>query len=63
MHFKTDNPINEIEISSKTVINMDVGNGWTITDVWFDHNLPPELIDCVDVRFERIKTSQTERSE
>ena len=53
MTFKTDNPCNEIKINGKTVMTMDVDNGWTITDVWFNHDVPTELIDCIKVKFER----------
>ena len=53
MHFNTDRPLNEIKINGETVMNMEVGNGWTITDVWFDHDVPIELIDCIKVKFER----------
>lgn len=54
MHYKTDRPMNEIKINGETVMNIEVGNGWTITDVWFDHNVPTELIDCIKVKFERM---------
>ena len=53
MHFRTDKPCNEIKINGETVINMEVGNGWTIADVWFDDDEPVELIDCIKVKFER----------
>lgn len=56
MHFKTDKPMNRIVISGETVLDMDVGNGWTITDVWFDHEVPIDLVDCIKVKFERTKT-------
>lgn len=60
MHFETDRPMNAIKISGETVMNMEVGNGWTITDVWFDHNVPAELINCIEVKFERVKISHTD---
>lgn len=53
MHFNIDKPLNEIKINEDTVLNIDVNSGWTITDVWFDHNVPAELIDCIKVKFER----------
>lgn len=64
MHFSTDKPLNKITVGGETVLEMDVGNGWTISDVWFNHDVPVELIDCIKVKFERATTeSQTERSE
>lgn len=59
MHFSTDKPCNEIKINGETVMNMDVGNGWRVTDIWFDSDVPAEKIDCIKVKFERTK----ERSE
>ena len=53
MHYKTDKPLNEIKMDGKTILNIDVGSGWTITDIWFDHDVPVELIDCIKVKFER----------
>lgn len=53
-HINPSNPINEIKICGETVLNMDVDNGWTITDVWFDHDTPVELIDCIKVKFEKV---------
>lgn len=50
------NPIkacNEIKIRDERVMAMEVGNGWTITDVWVDPDIPTEKIDCIKVKFER----------
>lgn len=55
MHYKTDTHINKIKISDETVMEMDVGNGWKVTDIWFDHDIPVELIDCIEVKFERTR--------
>ena len=49
MRYKTDSHIDEL------LFDMDVGNGWTVTDVWFDHDIPVEKIDCIKVKFERVK--------
>lgn len=57
-YFGTDRIVNEIKIYDETVMNMEVGNGWRITDIWFDPNVPPEHINCIKLKFER-----TERSE
>lgn len=59
MRYKTDAHINKIKISDETVMEMDVGNGWRVTDIWFDSDVPAEKIDCIKVKFERTK----ERSE
>lgn len=56
MHFSTDKPCNKITVGGKTVLEMDVGNGWTISDVWFNQDVPVELIDCIKVKFERVTT-------
>ena len=45
--------INEIKIRDELVMTMDVGNGWRITDIWFDPTIPSEYIDCIKVKFER----------
>ena len=55
MRFITDKPCNEIKINGETVMTMEVGNGWTITEIWFDHDVPVELIDCIKVKFERTQ--------
>ncbi len=56
MRFRTDKPLNEIKINGETVMNMEVGNGWTITDIWFDHDAPAEKLDYIKVKFERTKS-------
>lgn len=57
MHYKPDDSnINKVCIGDNKIIEMDAGNGWTITDVWFDHNLPIEAIDCVTVKICKCDT-------
>lgn len=61
MHYKTTTkprPINEIKIGDDRIMTIDVGCGWAVTDVWFDHDIPVDLIDCVKVKFERKETPQ-----
>lgn len=61
MHYKTTTkprPINEIKIGDDRIMTIDVGCGWAVTDVWFDHDIPVELIDCIKVKFERKETPQ-----
>ena len=55
MRYKTDRPLNKILVGDDKVLEIDVGSGWTITDIWFDHNVPAELIDCIKVKFEKVK--------
>lgn len=55
MHYKTDSHINKIMVGEELLFDMDVGNGWRVADVWFDHDVPAELIDCIKVKFERTK--------
>lgn len=55
MHHKAESHINKILIRDELLFDMDVGNGWTVTDVWFDHDIPVEKIDCIKVKFERVK--------
>ena len=54
MHYKTDSHINKIMISDELVMEMDVGNGWSVTDVWWDHDIPTSQVDCIKVKFEKV---------
>ena len=60
MHYKTDYNVNKVCIGDNTIIEMNVGNGWTITDVWIDHDLPIEVIDCVKVKICKCDTYHQE---
>lgn len=55
MHYKTDSHINKIMIQDELVMEMDVGNDWSVTDVWWDHDIPASLVDCIKVKFEKVK--------
>ena len=55
MGFNTDRPLNRIKIQDTTILDIDANSGWTITDIWFDHDIPVEKIDCIKVKFERVK--------
>lgn len=57
MHYKTDRHINKILISDELVMEMDVGNGWSVTDVWWDHDIPTSQVDCIKVKFEKVEGS------
>ena len=58
MHYKTDSHINKIMIQDELVMEMDVGNGWSVTDVWWDHDIPPVQVDCIKVKFEKVKEAK-----
>lgn len=62
MHYKTDRHINKIMISDELVMEMEVGNGWSVTDVWWDHDIPTSQVDCIKVKFEKAKGADDERS-
>ena len=58
MHHKTESHINKILIRDELIFEMDVGNGWRVTDIWFDSDVPAEKIDCIKVKFERVERSE-----
>ncbi len=58
MHYKTDSHINKILIQDELVMEMDVGNGWSVTDVWWDHDIPPAQVDCIKVKFEKVEETK-----
>lgn len=58
MHYNTDSPINEITICGKTLFEMDVGNGWSITDVWFDGTIPADKVDIIKIKLEKTEKDQ-----
>ena len=47
--------INKIKIGNALLMEMDVGNGWTITDALWGEGRCAEEIDKLVVIFERIK--------
>lgn len=49
------NKINKIKIGNDLLMEMDVGNGWTITDALWGQGRCAEEIDKLVVIFERIK--------
>ena len=60
MHYKTDRHINKILIQDELVMEMDVGNSWSVTDVWWDHDIPTSQVDCIKVKFEKVKEDENE---
>lgn len=52
---KDNHPINQIKVGDEQVMTIDVGSGWEVTGIWFDHDVPVELVDCIKVKFERSK--------
>ena len=60
MRYKTDSHINKIMIQDELVMEMDVGNGWSVTDVWWDHDNPTSQVDCIKVKFEKVKEDKNE---
>ena len=58
MQHKAESHINKILIRDELIFEMDVGNGWRVTDIWFDSDVPPEKIDCLKVKFERVERSE-----
>ena len=58
MHHKAESHINKILIRDELIFEMDVGNGWRVTDIWFDPDVSPEKIDCLKVKFERVERSE-----
>lgn len=49
------NKINKIKIGNDLLMEMEVGNGWTITDTLWGEGRCAEEIDKLVVIFERIK--------
>lgn len=49
------NNINKIKIGNDLLMEMEVGNGWTITDALWGQGRCAEEIDKLVVIFERIK--------
>ena len=49
------NNINKIKIGNDLLMEMEVGNGWTITDALWGRGCCAEEIDKLVVIFERIK--------
>ncbi len=49
------NKIDKIKIGNDLLMEMEVGNGWTITDALWDQGRCAEEIDKLVVIFERIK--------
>lgn len=60
---RSDRPINRICVGDDMLMEMNVGNGWTVTDVQWDHDVPVKKIDCVKVKFEKMKTGADQCAE
>lgn len=60
MHYETNgSPINEITVCGETIFEFDVGNGWSVTDVWFDDTVSAWQVDCIKIKLEKIEVNDT----
>ncbi len=48
-------PINQIKIAGTQILNIDLNQGWEITNIEFDGCCPSNYIDKLVVTFEKIK--------
>ena len=58
---KIDNKIskvNRIKISGFDVLNLDLNQGWEITEIIYDDTCPPNWIDSLIVTFEKQKRGE-----
>ena len=52
---KGERPINQIKIAGTQILNIDLNQGWQITNIKFDNCCPSSYIDELVVTFEKIK--------
>lgn len=55
-------PINRIKISGTEILNIDLNQGWEITDIKFDNTCPPAYIDELVVTFSKSRERKNEVS-
>lgn len=63
---KIDNKIskvNRIKISGFDVLNLDLNQGWEITEIIYDDTCPPNWIDSLIVTFEKKKRGENKMNE
>lgn len=53
MKMKTKMPINRIKIGGDDILNIDLNQGWEITDVDFDDSLPSYMLNELVVTFRK----------
>lgn len=49
---------NRINISGTQILNIDLNQGWEITNLEFDNTCPPNWIDLLTVTFEKQKRGE-----
>ena len=60
---KTKMPINRIKIGGNDILNIDLDQGWEITDVDFDDGLPSYLLNELVVTFRKTGKGLTYKQE
>lgn len=52
---KGERPINQIKIAGTQILNIDLNQGWQITNIKFDNCCPSSYIDELVVMFEKMR--------
>lgn len=52
---KKKRPINQIKIAGTQILNIDLNQGWEITNIEFNDCCPSSYIDELVVTFEKVK--------
>ena len=60
---KKKTPVNQIKISGTEILNIDLNQGWEITNLEFDNTCPPNWIDLLTVTFEKQKRGKNKMNE
>lgn len=60
---KTKMPINRIKIAGNDILNIDLDQGWEITDVDFDDSLPLYMLNELVVMFRKTGKGLTYKQE
>ena len=55
---KKKTPVNQIKISGTEILNIDLNQGWEITNLEFDNTCTPNWIDLLTVTFEKQKRGE-----
>ena len=55
---KKKTPVNQIKISGTEILNIDLNQGWEITNLEFDDTCPPNWIDSLIVTFKKQKKEE-----
>lgn len=51
-------PVNQIKIAGTEILNIDLNQGWEITNIEFDGYCPSNYIDKLVVTFEKIRDNK-----